>query len=139
MPKSQTANKRRTLIKFLVKRSVYVGGEGANACEYKPIQAQVATDPDDNPIYTDCFYCEWVDLFGALAIEMEQKGVKCPARVRMTYVEGVYEALKSEGVRILKDGRNDEAHIYELNSSPTNELNENKAIEFQVKQYREAK
>lgn len=139
MPKYQTANKRRTLIKILVKKSVYVGGEGANACVYEPIQAKVATDPDDNPIYTDCFYCEWHDLFGAVAIDMEQKGVKSPARVRMTYVAGVYEALTSEGVRILKNGRNDEAHIYELNSSPDNYLNENKLIEFQVKQFREVR
>ena len=112
---------KRTLIKFMVEKAVYVPGRGVQS---KRPQAFSVTFCG---IETDCFYCEWFDLFGKMAIEYEQKGMKSPARVRMTFLQEVYDLLTSETVKILRNGS---PHLaYELTSAP---MVYDKILEFQV-------
>lgn len=132
MPKSHTARPRRTLIKIAIKKTDYTAGIGAVG-GYEIIKAQIATNPDGTPVYTDCFYCDWQNAFGLNAIQLEQTNVAQPARVRMPYVRNVYEALQSKTARIYKNGREDPAHTFVLNSSVDNVDEQNKSIEFQVK------
>jgi hypothetical protein len=132
MPKEQTVKKRRTLIKIAVKKSVYVEGKGADTV-YEPISVKIAADPDGNPIYTDCLYCEWLNRFGSVAIQLEQQTVTQPARVRMPFVQGVYDALLTKTARIYKWGKSDPANAFELASSPDNYAEQSKMLEFEVK------
>ncbi|MDR1093450.1 MAG: hypothetical protein LBL66_04805 [Clostridiales bacterium] len=132
MPKEQTVKKRRTLIKIAVKKSIYTEGVGTESV-YEVVSAQIATDPDGNPIYTDCFYCEWLNRFGSVAVQLEQLSVPQAARVRMPFVQGVYDALRTKAARIYKGGRAVPADTFELASSPDNYAQQNKMLEFEVK------
>ncbi len=84
---------------------------------------------------TDCFYCEWLGSYGALAIQQQAEGIIQPARVRMPYVKAVYDALQSKNVKIYKNGKDDEQHTFCLNSAADNYIESNKMLEFQVKRY----
>lgn len=131
MPK-QSVKKCRTLIKIAVAKKVYTEGAGTKTI-YEPISVKIATDPDGNPITTDCFYCEWLNRFGTIAIQLEQQTATQPARVRMPFVQGVYDALLTKTARIYKGGRDDISNTFELNSSPDNYDEANKMLEFEVK------
>lgn len=134
MSANQRIKSRRTLIKIAVKKTSYIAGQGAFS-DYEIIKAQIATDIDGNPIFTDCFYCEWLNSFGMVAIQLQQEGMSQPARIRMPFVKSVYEALATRDIKVYKNGRADDAHTYTLTSSPDNYLEQNKFIEFQVKHY----
>lgn len=131
---NQRLQKSRTLIKIAVKKTGYIAGKGAVA-DYEIVKAQIATDTNNNPVLTDCFYCEWLSSFGAVAIALQQESVSQPARVRIPYVKAILDALTSSDVKVYKNGRVDDAHTYTLTSSPDNYLEQNKFIEFQVKHY----
>lgn len=131
----QTVKKARTLIKFATQATVYTDGVGAST-EWQTIEVSVGHDAyDDSPIMSDCFYCEWLGSYGSVAIQQQADGVTRPARVRMPFVQCVYDALIAGDVRIYLDGKTDAAHTFELASAADNYLNENKMLEFNVKQY----
>lgn len=131
---TQIVKKKRTLIKFAVQRSNYIKGQGA-CTKYEIVQVPVGFDEKGNQIMTDCFYCEWLNSFGINAIQQQSDGVLQPARIRMTYVKAIYDALQSKNVRIYKNGIIDSQHTFCLNSSVDNYIEENKMLEFQVKRY----
>lgn len=130
----QIVRQKRTLIKFAVRRTTYVAGKGA-VTSWTPIRVRVGTDDDGSDIMTDCFYCEWLGSYGSAAIQQQADGVIRPARVRMTYVGAVYNALINEDVRIYLHGIADEAHTFVLASAADNYMETNKMLEFQVKRY----
>ena len=119
---------RRTAMQFVVPFTEFVKGEGTKTT-YKKIAVSVSCGGD---VTTDIFYGEWQNNFGILGIRLEQQAVPNPARIRMVYVKEVYEALKNKLVRIYKNANENE--VYVLNSSVDNVLNENKILEFNVKQ-----
>lgn len=131
---AQTVRKKRTLIKFAVQRTKYVAGEGSTTT-WQPIEVSIGKDENGSDIMTDCFYCEWLGSYGNVAIQQQADGVIRPARVRMTYVKSIYEALLSGAVRIYKNGVIDDAHCFTLASAADNYLESNKMLEFQVKKY----
>jgi hypothetical protein len=126
--------KRRTAIKFAIQRTTYTAGAGS-ATNWEKIVVPIGTDADGNTITTDTFYCEWLGSYGAAAIQQQADGVNRVARVRMTFVLPVYNALLSEPVRIFKDGIEDALHTFTLASSADDLLGENQTIEFQVQHY----
>lgn len=130
----QKVKRKRTLIKFAIQNSNYVEGKGA-CTKYELLQVPIGLDDEGNQIMTDCFYCEWLGSYGALAIQQQADGVTEPARIRMPYVKSVYDALKSKAVKIYKYGKEDDQHTFCLNSSADNYLEENKMLEFRVKRY----
>ena len=131
----QTVKRARTLIKFATQVTAYTEGVGAST-EWQTISVCVGHSvPDNKPIMSDCFYCEWLGSYGAVAIQQQSDGVTRPARVRMPFVQDVYDALLAGDVRIYLDGKTDAAHTFELASAADNYLNENKMLEFNVKQY----
>lgn len=113
---------KRTLIKFTTEKTVYVSGVGVQKGKPTPFTVNFGG------VDTDCFYCEWLDAFGKTAIEYEQKGMKSPARVRMTYLQELYDLLTTEAVKILRNGNPQMA--YELNSAP---MHFDDILEFQVR------
>lgn len=131
---AQTVRRKRTLIKFAQHKTTYVPGKGSTT-EWVPIQASIGKDHNGNDIMTDCFYCEWLGSYGSVAIQQQADGVIRPARVRMTYVRSIYEALISGDVRIYKNGVIDNAHCFTLASAADNYLESDKMLEFQVKKY----
>ncbi len=114
----------RTLIKFAEQSTSYTAGGGAST-----------TNTDGTPIMTDCFYCEWLGSYGAVAIQQQADNVIRPARVRMPFVRRIYDALVNGDVRIYLYGRTDAASVFVLASAADNYLNANKMLEFNVKQY----
>ncbi|MBD5086693.1 MAG: hypothetical protein HDT32_05015 [Clostridiales bacterium] len=134
MSKQQRPKKRPTLIKFGVPKNIYVAGQG-NTIEYELISHVVGTDGDGKAIQSDCFYCEWLNSYGAVAIQQQADGVSQSARIRMTYVKAVYDALKKDSIRIYKHGIIDDEHCFVLSSSPDNYAESNKMLEFNVKHY----
>ncbi len=131
---AQTVRRKRTLIKFAQQKTTYEPGKGSTT-EWIPIQASIGKDYNGNDIMTDCFYCEWLGSYGNVAIQQQADGVIRPARVRMTFVKSIYEALISGDVRIYKNGVIDNAHCFTLASAADNYLESNKMLEFQVKKY----
>ena len=68
MSEQTRPKKRRTLIKFAVQKSVYEAGVG-NTTEWDFITSTVGKDSNNgNEITTDCFYCEWLNSYGTVAI-----------------------------------------------------------------------
>ena len=131
----QTVKRKRTLIKIATQGTTYVEGVGAST-EWQTITVCVGHSvPDNEPIMSDCLYCEWLGSYGSVAIQQQADGVTSPARVRMPFVQSVYDALLAGDVRIYLDGKTDAAHTFELASAADNYLNENKMLEFNVKQY----
>jgi len=135
---SQNVNKARTLIKFGVQNTDYVAGVGVSTV-YDLLTVKVGTDDDGEDLTTDCFYCEWLGSYGAAAIQQQSDGIIRPARVRMKYVDAVYNALISKKpVIIYYRGIVDDEHAFTLASSADNYLSENQMLEFAV-QKREVK
>lgn len=126
----QTVKKARTLVRFAVQKTRHIAGKGA-ATEWETIKVQIGSDENGAPIMTDCFYCEWLNSYGAAAIQQQSDGVIRPARVRMPYVKEVYDALTSKDVQIYLNG--DTARPYRLASAADDYLQQHKMIEFQVK------
>lgn len=130
---NQTAKQRRTLIKVAVKKTEYAAGSTAKT-DYEIVKAQIGiTEPDGAPVYTDCFYCEWRNSFGSAALQSEQENIKGLARVRMTFVQSVYDALNAKGVRIYKGGRTDPANTFTVATLPDDYMDKKQMLEFQVK------
>lgn len=130
----QTVKKARTLIKFATQATVYTAGVGANT-EWQTIKVCVGRDIYTNtPIMSDFFYCEWLGSYGAVAVQQQADGVTRPARVRMPFVQCIYDALVEGDVRIYLDGKSDATHTFTLASAADNYLNESKMLEFNVKQ-----
>ena len=130
----QRVREKRTLIKFATQQTTYTEGRGSST-SWQPITAQIGTDDDGSPITTDCFYCEWLGSYGSTAIQQQADGIIRPARVRMPFVQSVYDALLSVDVRIYLYGMTDAAHTFKLASAADNYKNENKMLEFQVVLY----
>ncbi|MCM1218003.1 MAG: hypothetical protein NC548_26250 [Lachnospiraceae bacterium] len=131
----QTVKRARTLIKIATQVTVYTDGVGAST-EWQTIEVCVGHDTVDGaPIMSDCLYCEWLGSYGSVAIQQQADGVTRPARVRMPFVQSIYDALIAGDVRIYLDGKTDAAHTFTLASAADNYLNENKMLEFNVKQY----
>jgi len=128
-----TVRETRTLIKFGVPQSVYTGGQGTSATTYVLLTVVIGQDALGADITTDCFYCEWRNSFGAQAIQQQADGIQDPARVRLPFVQAVYDALRKKQVRVYKHGLTDAEHTFELTSSVDNYAEENKMLEFQVK------
>lgn len=130
----QTVKERRTLVKFAVQRTRHVAGQGA-ATSWETIAVDIGTDDNGAPITTDCFYCEWLNSYGQAALKQQADGVIRPARLRLPFVQAVYDALITSDVRIYLYGIQDEAHTFCLAAAADNYLNQNKMIELQVKKY----
>ncbi len=103
-------DKKRVLIKFAVEKAEYISGIGVVRKSNDFFKVGIGN------FETDCFYCDWFDLFGKTAIEYDQKGIKSPARIRMTFIQEVYDLLLDGNVKILRNGN--EHLAYELNSAP---------------------
>lgn len=131
---TQILKRKRTLIKFAKQVTNYIEGEGART-SWETIQASVGFDDSGKKILTDCFYCEWLNSYGANAIQQQSDGTIQPARVRMTYVKVIYDALQNKDVKIYKNGVIDNNNCYELCSAADNYIESNKMLEFQVKKY----
>lgn len=135
MAAKQTVKRKRTLIKIATQVTDYTAGEGAST-KWQTISVCVGHSvPDNAPIMSDCLYCEWLGSYGSVAIQQQADGVTRPARVRMPFVQSVYDALLAGDVRIYLDGKTDAAHTFTLASAADNYLNDNKMLEFNVKQY----
>lgn len=130
----QKLGKTRTRVKFGVQTTTHVAGKGAST-DWEIIKVPIGTDDDGNPIITDSFFCEWVGSYGAAAIQQQADGVKRPARVRLPFVQKVYDALTTKSVRIYLRGMTDAAHTFILASDADDYLEQHKFIEFQVKHY----
>lgn len=131
---AQRVKEKRTLIKFAQQITSYAAGAGASTT-WTPLVVPIGTDENGNDVTTDCFYCEWLNSYGQNAIQQQADGVIRPARVRMSYVASVYEALTNKAVRIYKNGINDDAHTFVLASAADNYIEGNKMIEFNVKKF----
>ncbi len=131
---AQRVTKTRTFIKIAEQNTTYIEGEGTSTT-WDKITAILGKDGDGNDIVTDGFYCEWLNAFGQVAIQQQSDGVICPARVRMVYVDVVYNALLNKAVKIYKNGIEDDAHAFVLSSSVDNYVEGNKMLEFNVKKY----
>lgn len=130
----QNVKRKRTLVRFAVQHTEYTEGEGSKTT-WKPIAVTLGKDENGADIRTDCFYCEWMNSYGSIAIQQQADGVRHPARVRMTFVKAIYEALATRDVRIYKNGVIDDAHRFVLASDVNNYIEGNKMLEFQVKKY----
>lgn len=130
----QEVNERRTLVKFGIPATEYVAGEGSKTT-WRVLSVQIGTDEKGEPITTDCFYCEWLNSFGSVAIQQQADGTLRPARVRMRFVQRVYNALLKGDVRVYLHGKQDDEHTFVLSSAIDNYINANKMLEFNVKQY----
>lgn len=132
----QEARKRRTAVKFYRQSTVYTAGAGAST-SWVPITVRIGTNRDGTPMTTDTFYAEWLASYGATAIQRQAEGAIRPARVRMTYVPVVYEALISEDVKIYLHGIVDDAHCFRLASACADYMEERRMLEFQVRKREE--
>jgi hypothetical protein len=130
----QRVKKKRTLVKFYVQESEYVAGRGA-VTEWKPITVCIGHDESGAEITTDCFWCEWMGSWGSVSIQQQADGVHQAARVRLPFVQKLYDALTARDVRIYKNGVIDEAHRFSLASSANNYQEQNQMLEFQVKKH----
>lgn len=131
---TQSVKEKRTLVKFAVQKTVHIAGKGASTT-WETIKVKIGENCDGTPLMTDCFYCEWLNAYGAAAIKQQADGVTRPARLRMPYVGAVYTALISGDVRIYLHGKTDDANVFVLASDADNYLERRKFIEFQVKHY----
>jgi len=131
---AQRVKEKRTLIKFGVQSTTYVSGVGSSTV-WETVTVPIGTDAAGNEVTTDCFYCEWLNSYGQVAIQQQADGVNRPARVRMPYVATVYDALTNKAIRIYKNGIVDDAHTFQLASAADNYIESNKMLEFNVKKY----
>ena len=123
-----------TLIKIAIPQNVYITGKG-NVVSIKPITMPVATDENGKTITTDCFYCEWINAYGDIAIQQQRDGVQRTARIRMPFNRIIYDALQDKQVKIYLKGIIDAVHCYELASVPDNYAESDKFLEFNVQHY----
>ena len=130
----QTVRRKRTLVKFHVQETVYIEGRGS-VTEWKPITVRIGYDASGAEILTDSFWCEWMGSYGSVAIQQQADGVNRAARVRLPFVQKLYDALTTRDVRIYKNGVIDEAHRFTLASSANNYVEGNQMLEFQVKKH----
>ncbi len=130
----QQLGKARTLVKFGVQTTTHIAGKGAST-DWEIIKVPIGTDGDGQPITTDSFYCEWLGSYGAAAIQQQADGVKRAARVRLPFVQKVYDVLTSKSVRVYLRGKTDAAHTFILASDADDYGEQHKFIEFQVKHY----
>lgn len=130
----QKLGKTRTLVKFGVQATKQIAGKGAST-DWEIIKVPIGTDDDGQPITTDSFYCEWLGSYGAAAIQQQADGVKRAARVRLPFVQKVYDVLTSKSVRVYLRGKTDAAHTFVLASDADDYGEQHKFIEFQVKHY----
>ena len=128
----QTVKRRRTMIRIAVQHTEYAPGKGSTTT-WKPLTVRIGTNEKGEPILTDCFYCEWMSSYGSVAIAQQADGVLHAARVRIPFVQKVYDALTQRDVRIYKNGAMDDAHCFVLASGANNYIEGNKLLEFQVK------
>jgi hypothetical protein len=124
----------RTLVKFGVQTTTQIAGKGASTV-WEMIEVPIGTGDGGKPIMTDSFYCEWLGSYGAAAIQQQADGVKRAARVRLPFVQKVYDALTSKSVRVYLRGKTDAAHTFVLASDADDYGEQHKFIEFQVKHY----
>lgn len=131
---AQTVKQKRTLVKFAVRKTVHIAGQGS-AATWETISVKIGEADNGSPITTDCFYCEWLNSYGQAAVKQQADGVMRPARLRMPFVQAVYDALLTKDVRIYLYGKQDEAHMFCLASAADNYLEQNKMLEMQVRRY----
>lgn len=124
----------RTLVKFGVPKTSYSTTNGVSN-DIELLTVRVGFDDNGNEIKNDCFYCNWHNSYGAIAIQQQADGVVCPARVRMPFVQAVYDALQSKDVKVYKNGIADKEHTYTLISAADNYCEQSKTLEFNVKKY----
>lgn len=134
MSEQRLPKKRSTLIKFAIPHDVYVQGKG-NTTSLEIVTMPVATNPDGSSKETDCFYCEWINAYGNIAIQQQSNGAERTARIRMAFNKIVYNALHDKRVKIYLHGVIDAEHCYELASIPDNYAECNKMLEFNVQHY----
>lgn len=127
-------NKRHTMVKFAIQKNSYTKGSG-NKIINEFITVRIGTNTAGEGIYTDIFYVEWLNSYGALAIAQQAEGISQTARIRMAYIDTVYRALQSGQVKIFKNGIVDDENCYILASAPDNYLEGKKLLEFNVKHY----
>ena len=99
------------------------------------LTVRIGYDASGAEILTDCFWCEWMGSYGSVAIQQQADGVSRAARVRLPFVQKLYDALTTRDVRIYKNGVIDEAHRFTLASSANNYVEGNQMLEFQVKKH----
>lgn len=134
MSEQRLPKKRPTLIKFAIPQDVYVAGKG-NTTSLEFVTMPVATNEDGSTTKTDCFYCEWINAYGNIAIQQQSDGVARTARIRMAFNKIVYDALQDKRVKIYLHGIVDAKHCYELASVADNYAESNKLLEFNVQHY----
>lgn len=134
MATEQRVKKRRTLVKFAVQQTEYQAGKGSRT-SWVPIKVKIGTDEEGHDVFTDCFYVEWMGSYGSIAIQQQADGVRSSARVRLPFIQTLYDVLNAKDVRIYKGGVCDDAHCFVLASSPNSILEERKLLEFHVKKY----
>lgn len=122
-------SERRTPIQFVVETTKYVSGIG-HKTETEFIKSIVGFN-EDKPIYSNVYYVNWQDSYGSQNIMLEQQNVIQPAKVVMTYVKEVSDALKTKNVIIYLNC--DPTQKFKLNSTVANFKMQNKTLEFQVK------
>lgn len=121
-----------TLIKFAVKDETYIAGKGASETWQDIVYA---IGSGETPATSDCYYCEWIDAFGNQSIAFQQLKVLQPARIRMAYNKKVYDALRSEVVKIYRNGLKEPQDTYKIYGNVDNYQNQNKWMEFSVQRY----
>ncbi len=133
MATKQTVKEKRTLVKFGYQDTIYQAGIGYTT-NYVLLTVTLGFDEEtEQPITTDSFYCEWQNSFGNQAIKLEADNVLQPARIRIPFVQALYELLTTKDVKIYKNGLTDKAHTFVLNSGVDNYMEQQKMMEFQVK------
>lgn len=132
MANKPEVDKRITAVQFEITNSKYIPGQGAVTTS-ELIKMLVGFTDDEEPIYTDIFYVEWIDSYGSQAIMLQQQNVIRPARVRMIYNSELYNALKGKDVKIYLNCNKEECFV--LNSSVSNYMQENHMLEFQVRRF----
>lgn len=119
-----------TRIKFAVIENEYVPGKGVVSTK-RMITASIT--PGE---ITEDFHCQWTTNYGALGIQQHSENILEGGKVLMKYVKQIVEAMRGNNkLLIYKDGIEDEAHTFELNSSVDDIKEAHKEIEFQVKRW----
>ena len=123
-----------TPIKFYVKESTYIPGQGASTT-----WALITTNGNS------VFYCSWQGTFGDRQTAAQAIGVNESATIRTFYNPTIYEKLRSAQVVIIKnadstaivDGVPDKnnPNTYILWGGVDNVSQENQYLEFKVRRY----
>jgi len=119
----------RTRIKFYIKESVYVPGQGQTE-SWEP---------------TETRYCRWIGSYGEQVMAAQALGVKESATVTMRYLPELYESLRTTQAVVVKNADstaivNDEPdkknpNVYMLWGGVDNVREENQYMEFMVRRY----